>query len=145
MKATGWLLMLLCVVPLAAQQNGAESATGVILALERAWFTAESRGDNQGLNRIFDSALVYVEDGRLVNKGEYLTRVRLARSHPQQVVAETAIVHIFGSTASVVGIYREADVRDGKASPKRWRYMDTWVNKNGSWVLVAAASSPLRK
>src|SRR5258708_19912661 len=98
MKATGWQMMMRCLLHLAAQQNGAESATGVILALERAWFTAESRGDNQGLNRIFDSALVYVEDGRLVNKGEYLTRVRLPRSHPQPAVAETPTVHIFART-----------------------------------------------
>jgi hypothetical protein len=145
MRATAWLLVFLCLVPLVAQQSGAESTTVVILALERAWFAAESRGDNQGLNLLFDSALVYVEDGRLVNKGEYLTRVRLARSHPQQVVAETAIVHMFGNTASVVGIYREVGVRDGKASPRRWRYIDTWVNKKGTWMLVAAGSSPLRK
>jgi hypothetical protein len=28
---------------------------------------------------------------------------------------------------------------------KRWRFVDTWVNKKGSWMLVAAAAVPLSK
>jgi len=138
-------LILICAGLLPAQETGQRSATTAILAREQAWFDAEARGDNREIDRIFDNALVYVDDGRLVTKGEYLSTVRLAGSHPRQVAAETPTVNIFGATATVVGTYGEISVKDGKTLLKRYRFIDTWVNKNGSWMLVAAASSPLPK
>ncbi len=146
MRATGWLLILAFAGFVSVAQEGSEgSAAKTILALEHAWFDAESRSDNLTLDRIFDNALVYIEDGRLVSKGEYLSRMRLAGSHPLQVEAQTATVRIFGSTAIVVGTYREMGAKNGKTFRKRWRFIDTWVNKKGSWVLVAAGSAPLAR
>ena len=49
------------------------------------------------------------------------------------------------NTAIGVGTYRETDVKGGKSLLKRWRFVDTWVNKKGSWMLVAAAAVPLSK
>lgn len=144
MRTTSWLLVLIYAGLLPAQEKSEGSAAATILALEHAWYDAESRGDNRGLDLIFDNALVYVESGRLVTKGEYLSRVRLTGSHPQLISGETATVQFFGTTAVVTGIYREIGVKDRNIL-KRWRYIDTWVNKNGSWTLVAAAASPVPK
>jgi hypothetical protein len=147
MKAVGWLLMVACagLVCALAQEGGDRGTTTAILAREQAWSDAESRNDNGALDRIFDNALVYIEDGRLVTKGDCLARVRLAGSHPRQMVAGAATVRIFGSTAIVVGTYRETGVKDGKVLPRSWRFIDTWVNKNGRWMLVAAGAAPLSK
>ena len=145
MRSTGWLLILICAGSLRAQETGERSTTTAILALEHAWSDAESRNDNRALDRIFDNALVYIEDGGLVTKGECLSRVRLAGSHPRQILAETTTVHTFGSTAIVVGTYRKIGVKDGKTLLRRHRFIDTWANKKGNWMLVAAASSPLPK
>ena len=49
------------------------------------------------------------------------------------------------NTAIVVGTYRKTGVKDGKSSLQRWSFVDTWVNKKGSWMLVAAAAVPLSK
>jgi Domain of unknown function (DUF4440) len=145
MKETGWLLILACtgLLSVRAQEGSAVSATRAILALEHTWSDAESHGDQRTLERIFDNALVYIEDGRLMTKGECLSRLRLTGVHPRQIDVGTAVVHIFGSTAIVVGTYREIGAKDGKTLLKRWRFIDTWVNKSGSWMLVAAGSSPL--
>ena len=35
------------------------------------------------------------------------------------------------NTPIVVGTYRETDVKGGKSLLKRWRFVDTWVNKKG--------------
>jgi Domain of unknown function (DUF4440) len=144
MRTTSWLLVLIYAGLLPAQEKSEGSTIATILALEHAWYDAESRGDNRGLDRIFDNALVYVEYGKLVTKGEYLSRVRLTGSHPQLISGDTATVQIFGTTAIVIGTHREISAKDGSIL-KRWRYIDTWVNKNGSWTLVAAAASPLPK
>lgn len=147
MRVKGWLLILACagLLSVRAQESSEDIASRAILALERTWFDAESRSDNRTLDRIFDNALVYIEDGKLVSKGEYLSRMRLAGSHPLQVEAETATVRIFGSTAIVVGTYRELGSKNAKTVLRRWRFIDTWVNKNGNWRLVAAGSAPLTR
>jgi len=147
MRTTNWLLILVCAGSLRvrAQEFGEGSSATAVLAQEHAWFDAQARSDNRVLDRIFDNALVYIEDGRLVTKGEYLSRVRLAGSHPGQITVETTTVHVFAGTAIVVGTYREIGVKDGKTFLRRWRFIDTWVNKQGSWILVAAGAAPLSK
>jgi hypothetical protein len=146
-KAAGWLLVLACTGSphVRAQGRDGGSATAAVLAQEQAWSDAESRGDSRALERLFDNALVKVEDGRLVTKGECLSSVRSKSSYPRQIVAGATTVHIYGSTAVVVGTYRETGVRDGKPFQGQWRFIDTWVNKENGWILVAAGASPLSR
>ena len=112
-------------------------------SLEREWVEAQSHNDNRALDLIFDNALVYMEYGRLITKGDYLLRVRSAKPQLEQIVKEAMTVRTFGSTAIVVGSYRETGVKDGKSLLKRWRFVDTWVYEKGRWMLVAAASRTL--
>jgi hypothetical protein len=150
MGAANWLLIFACAVPLQIQaqearvQEGNEGgAATTIRALEKEWSEAQSRNDNRALDLIFDNALVYVEYGRLVSKGEYLVRIKQASSQLDQIVPEPMSVRIFGTTAIVVGSYREKQVRGGRSLVKHWRFIDTWVYKNSGWMLVAAAASPV--
>lgn len=146
-KKVSLLSILFCAMslPVFAQQAADDNAGLEILALEHEWVEGQSRNDNRALDLIFDNALVYVEYGRLVTKGEYLLRIRTGGPNLEQIVMEPMTVHTFGTTATVVGTYREKSVNDGKPSLKRWRFVDTWVKKKGRWMLVAAASSPLSK
>jgi ketosteroid isomerase-like protein len=145
MKTTGLMLVLLCVMALqvSAQEAANSDTATAIRAVEHQWFEAQSRNDNGALDLIFDNALVYVEHGRLMTKGDYLSSVRSAKPQPQQVVMEAMTVRTFGSTAIVVGTYRETGVKDGRSLLRRWRFVDTWVNKKGRWMLVAAGAAPL--
>ena len=54
-------------------------------------------------------------------------------------------VQVFGSTAIAVGTYREKQAKGGPPGIRRWRFMDTWVDKQTGWVLVAAAATALAK
>jgi hypothetical protein len=143
MRTMRCLVILVCagLVSVRAQESGEKSARAAVLAREQAWSDAGLRNDNGKLDGIFDNALVYIEGGRVVTKGECLSRVRLAGAHSRQIGSTK--VNIFGSTAIVIGTYRETSVKDGKLS--QWRFIDTWVNKNGSWMLVAAGASPMSK
>jgi hypothetical protein len=128
-----------------AQQESDGQATTVILALEHEWVEGQSRNDNNALNLIFDNALVYVEYGRLVTKGEYLSCVKQGPSQLSEIVLEPTMVHVFGGTAVAVGTYRERRLKRGQTGLKRWRFVDTWVHKKNGWMLVAAAAAPLAK
>lgn len=138
--------LALCVVPTIWGQQGDERGTAAsIRALEREWTIGQSREDAGALDLIFDNALVYVEYGRLVSKGEYLARIKRQTPQIDQITYEGATVRIFGGTALCIGTYTEKKIRAGKSGAKRWRFIDTWVYKNGGWVLVAAAAAPLTK
>jgi hypothetical protein len=147
MRTIGLLFVLVCAtsLPVSAQEPANSDAATAVRALEHEWFEAQSRNDNRSLDLIFDNALVYIEYGRLVTKGDYLLRVRSTKLQPQQIAMEALSVRTFGSTVIVVGSYRETEVKDGKPSLKRWRFVDTWVYEKGRWMLVAAAAAPVLK
>ena len=146
-RTIGLLLVLVCLTSLAAsaQEAAGSDVARAVRALESEWFEAQARNDNRTLDLIFDNALVYVESGRLVTKGDYLLRVRSAKPQLEQIVLEGTTVRTFGDTAVVVGTYLETGVKDGKPWLKRWRFVDTWVYKKGHWMLVAAAAVPVSK
>jgi hypothetical protein len=127
----------------AAQPAGDGGTVATIRRLEREWAEAQGRNDNRALDLIFDNALVYVEYGKLVSKGDYLSRIREEAPGIDQVEMDPMTVRTFGSTAIVVGTYRERRVRAGQVVLKRWHFVDTWVYKKNGWVLVAAAAAPI--
>lgn len=139
-------LFLLCGSPATWAQQGDESGTAAtIRALEHEWAVGQSRDDARALDLIFDNALVYVEYGNLVSKGEYLARIKRQNPQMDQINYEGATVRIFGGTALYIGTYAEKKLRAGKTEALRWRFIDTWVYKNGGWMLVAAAAAPISK
>jgi len=147
MKTIGLLLVLICAAsqPVSAQEEADGDAATAIRALEHEWAEAQSRNDSRSLDLIFDDALVYIEYGRLVTKGDYLLRVKSAKPSLQLIVMEGLMVRAFGNTVIAIGSYRETQVKDGKSLLKRWRFVDTWVYENGRWMLVAAAAAPALK
>src|SRR5579862_5102259 len=104
------LLRFFFIAVLAVTTHAQETSEGVevtIRALERHWTEAQGHNNNAALNLIFDNALVYVEYGKLVSKAEYLSRVRKEITSDDEVVNEAMSVRVFGTTAIVVGSYRE--------------------------------------
>ena len=136
----GLLLLLLAAIPIKAQQKETESTEIAIRSLEQEWTVGQSRNDNSALNLIFDNALIYVEYGKLVSKGEYLSRIKKEAPH---IVLEPMTVRVFGNTAIVVGSYRERQFHAGQRKLFHWRFVDTWVLKKNGWVLISAASTPI--
>jgi Domain of unknown function (DUF4440) len=143
MKRLRFFFMAVLAVTLHAQETS-EGIEVTIRALERHWTEAQGHNNNAALNLIFDNALVYVEYGKLVSKAEYLSRVRQELPSDDEVVNEEMSVRVFGTTAIVVGSYRETQRKQGKISGQRWRFIDTWVYKKNGWVLVAAGATTVR-
>jgi len=145
MRIASYLVTLICVLSLSisGQQAAMGGSEAAIRTLEREWVEGQERNNNRALDLIFDNALVYVEYGKLVTKGEYLSRVKWAAPQPSQIALEPMSVSLFGRSAIVVGTYRERSISQGKTQLRRWRFVDTWVYQKNGWVLVAAAAAPL--
>jgi ketosteroid isomerase-like protein len=144
MKRLAWIMLLACSTAAAGQTSGDSGDKQKILALEHAWDQALSGSDIRALSAIFDSALIYIDDdGTLLTKSAYFSRLAENGGHVQQIVTEEMEVQIFGSTAVVVGTYREKGVQKGKPYMRRGRFMDTWVLKERNWICVASSATPI--
>ena len=137
------LVLLAASVPVARQfSSGASADESRILALENAWGSAEQQKDIKVLDELLSNSLSYTDsDGTFMNKSELLKSIASPDYHPQLITYESAIVHTYGSSAIVIGIYREKGSQNGKAYSRRCRFTDTWVNEGGVWRCVASQST----
>ena len=112
-------LIAACILSLAAwaQESSDPGTAAVIRALEKQWTVGQARNDNRALDMIFDNALVYVEYGRVVSKGEYLSRIKAQPTNLDQISMEPMTVRTFGNTAIVVGSYTGEPHRSWDAKP----------------------------
>jgi len=138
------VLMLLCFSTVAlAQDNYEATARAQVLALEKAWNQAYKAGDVKALSAILDNSLVLVEDdGSLKTKSEFLATVKAQTGNEEQVAPESLTVRVFGSTAISIGVIA---TKDAKGKTHRERFIDTWINRNGSWVCIATDATPMTR
>ena len=133
---------LFSTVLLAQEPTSVESK---IIAMEKAWNQAFKFRDKKALGEILHNSAVLVnDDGSLASKADFLTAVEAApHSDDQQAEPESISVHVFGEVAIATGVFKEKGVENGKPYVRRNRFVDTWVNKNGNWVCVAASATPV--
>jgi ketosteroid isomerase-like protein len=138
-----FLVVVALTSSLAAQERG--SVESKIIAMEKAWNQAFKFRDKKALGEILHDSIVLVnDDGSLESKGGFLNIVESAKSSDdQQAEPESIAVHVFGDTAIATGVFKEKGIENGKAYVRRNRFVDTWVNKNGNWVCVAASATPV--
>ena len=129
---------------LAAQEQAA-SIESKIIAMEKAWNQAYKFRDKKALGEILNDSVVLVnDDGSMQSKTLFLASVDAARpSDEQQAEPESISVHVFGDVAIATGIFREKGIENGKSYAKRNRFVDTWINRNGSWMCAAAVATPM--
>jgi ketosteroid isomerase-like protein len=130
--------------PLVAQDNTG-STESKIIAMEKAWNQAYKFRDKKALGEILHDSIVLVnDDGSLQSKSVFLASVDAAApSDEQQAEPESISVRVFGDVAIASGVFREKGVENGKAYVRRNRFVDTWINRNGLWVCVAASATPM--
>lgn len=141
MKPALFLLLLLsCISPAIAPAQDEDAARSKVLALEKAWNQAYKLGDTKALGAILDDNIVLIEDdGAVKTKAEFLSTVKAATGNEEQVAPESLVVHIFGKTAVAVGVI----ATKGKSGVRRERFIDTWIEKNGTWVCIASDATPM--
>jgi ketosteroid isomerase-like protein len=146
MKWVGcWILALACATAaLISAQDDDSTARAQVLALEKAWNQAYKARDTTALAAILDNSLVLVEDdGSLKTKSEFLASVKSSNANQEQVAPESLTVRVFGTTAIAIGVIAVKETRAGKSVVHRERFIDTWINRNGSWICIATDATPM--
>jgi ketosteroid isomerase-like protein len=149
--ASVFLLAIACAVLAPALNNAQEPAktTGEqvrIIALESAWDQAEQSKDSIALSTLLADNLFYVDyDGSLYTKQSFLASVKSSDITAEQILNEGVTVRLYNNNSVAVstGIYRDKGLDKGKPFAHRGRFINVWLNQNGSWQCISSQSTLL--
>lgn len=124
-------------------QNAESDTAAKILVLERVGkLQACELKDAKMLDAVLHDHFIYVDqDGRLTNKAEFIDFMK--RSTSLHYVSRDMTVKLHEKTAIVTGLYQIQRMAGGKLFVGHGRFIDTWLEENGRWVLIASITIPL--
>ena len=123
------------------QTSGSDNGARV-LALDNSWNRALETADTKALDMLLADNFVSIDiDGSMQTKREFLASLKSTDYHaPSQSVTEQSKVDVYGNSALVLGIFRTQSKDKGRSITRRERFLDTWVNLNGTWRCVASVA-----
>jgi ketosteroid isomerase-like protein len=142
MKSLFLFFFSLCLVGTAvAQSNGQSDERAHILALDNSWNRALEDNDAKALDLLLADTFVSIDiDGSIQTKRQFLASLKEpGYQAPSQAITEQSNADVYGNSAVVVGIFRTESGK-GKKVTRRERFLDTWVNVNGTWKCVASVA-----
>jgi ketosteroid isomerase-like protein len=143
MKAVVVLSALLCLgVSLAVGQSSGSDEGARVLALDNSWNRALETNDTKAMDMLLADSFLSIDiDGSMETKREFLASLKApGYQPPAQAVSEQTKVDVYGGSAVVTGVYRSQNKEKGRAVTRRERFLDTWVNLNGTWKCVASVA-----
>jgi ketosteroid isomerase-like protein len=139
-------ISLMVATVLAQDRSRLSDDEGKILALESVWNRAEQSKDISALSHIFAHNMTYIDyDGAYRTRDQFLEYVKNDTSSPDQLVTEDVVIHSYGDSAVVTGVFRGKWSKAGKPLTLRGRYTDTWAKLDGVWQCVASQATLLPK
>jgi ketosteroid isomerase-like protein len=84
--------------------------------------------------------------GKVVNKRGLLAEVKKDTDTITSATNGKMDVRVFGNSAVVVGTSKEKGKdKEGKEFDRTYRWVDTWVERNGKWQCVASQAMQVQK
>jgi ketosteroid isomerase-like protein len=127
----------------ASAQNAYESdIQSKLMAMEQlVRVQALPNGDFNTLNAVLADEFVLVTfEGQAQSKTEFLAYWQSFDTLHYMV--QDMIVRVHGDTAIVTGRFQMSGVQRGKPFARRGRFVDTCINSDGRWLIVASVSTP---
>jgi ketosteroid isomerase-like protein len=145
MKLRRCLLLIVAVAMYAPAQDSGSATASKIMAMEKAWNQAFKMRDTKAIDELLDDGAVLVnDDGSIQSKSDFLGWIHASKpSEEEQVSPESISVHVAGDVAIATGTFRAKGLQGGKTYSRQDRFVDTWVNRNGTWVCVSASATPV--
>lgn len=119
-----------------------------IIVLEREFAEAPVNGDSSRMASLMadDYVEIVMETAsgsgkshwQTTDKAEWIALVRSGREKYTSVVLRDIKVYLHGNVATVTGEYWQTGTRDGKDISAAGFYVDTWVKKDGKWLVVSS-------
>ena len=136
------LLAVCAVAAPSAQQKPVLSTQQILEQLERGWVEAVQRNDVAFVDRLLAPEFVVTYDDG--SRGDRRRELQLVKEFTLQVDSWTAgefTVKVFGNTAVVWFTQRMVGPKQGKPTEIVTRFMDVFVNRDGTWLCVGSQST----
>jgi ketosteroid isomerase-like protein len=130
--------------PVAAKPSGKMSVEATLKEMENNWEAAIVAHDAAVVGTLVASDFAGIDSrGRFVNKSALIAAVKADKDTYESAKNERLIVHFYGpSIAVVTGSARaRGTTKGGKAFERKYRFTDTWVQRDGTWKCVASQAS----
>ena len=133
---------LLLGASVASAQSSEANDGARVLALDNSWNRALETNDTKALDMLLADNFVSIDiDGSMETKREFLASLKApSYQAPSQAVTEQSKVDVYGKAALVLGVFRTQSKEKGKTVTRRERFLDTWVDLNGTWKCVASVA-----
>lgn len=144
MRHAFFLLFLLISIVFAQTPSRAQGDETKIIALENLWNQMQISHDADAVSKLLDSDFVLTDyDGLLMNKAQFLASVRESSNQLTVEVSADVQLHVHGETVVVItGATHEKGTLKGKLYQHQGRFTDTWIKKNGPWLLCRQPAQP---
>ncbi|HEY1139438.1 MAG TPA: nuclear transport factor 2 family protein [Lysobacter sp.] len=128
---------LLACLPAWAVESDAD-----LLALDATWNELRMKPDVEGLERILaDDWMLTHSDGRVQYKADYLDELRTSTRRNQGIGNEDVRLRRYGGTMVVTGTSVQSGISNGVPWSGRFRFTRVWVQRDGTWKMIASHSS----
>ncbi len=125
-----------------ATADGADEQA--LTQIERDWAAAAAANDAAKIDGLMAAEYVGNTDGRITPKKQALADMKSGASKTSSAEASDLKVFVAGDTASVHGMWTETSALNGKDTSGTYRFIDTFVKRDGRWVAVATFSTKLK-
>jgi ketosteroid isomerase-like protein len=145
MKSVILVTAIVCLASAAQafSQNSQERDTeSKLIALERLMRVQalSSKDVNVLTTFLADEFVMVTMEGLPKEKAEFLDYLQSLDSVRYET--QEMIVRVHGNTAIVTGLFQMTTVKRGKPLAQRGRFVNTWLNREGRWLIVASVSIP---
>ena len=115
-----------------------------LMQIERDWAAAAAANDAAGIDRLTAAEYAGNSDGRITPKKQVLADIRSGASKVASAEASDLKVFVVGDTAIVHGLWAEKATLNGKDMSGQYRFIDTFIKRDGRWQAVATFSTKLK-
>ena len=127
-----------------ARAGAVAHADREILRAEAAICSAFERGDVAYLRGALDPRFTLVDSrGTVTNLDQNLDEVEAREPRYEEFRNHGQSIRIYGDTAIVTGITSIKGTAGGEAFAADFRFTDTWLYRDGRWLLAASHASRL--
>lgn len=142
-----WMLMPALVLTMAmagAQARDAKQDERAILQAEAALCEAFESGDAAYLRDALDPRFTLVDSrGTVTNLEQNLQEVQAREPRYETFRNHGQSIRIYGDTAIITGVTSVKGTAGGEAFAADFRFTDTWLYRDGRWLLAASHASRL--
>lgn len=139
-----WLLAMLLGISTAVGAVESNPSTHQLLQAEAAACQAFEDGNAGFLRGALTTDFTLVDShGSVTNLEQNLAEVAAREPFYTEFRNHDQRVRLYGDTALIIGITSVRGRAGGKAFAADFRYTDTWIHRDGKWLLAASHASRL--